>query len=117
MSPRLARMAAAALLGAAVVATSSGRAEGIGFKGRLEVRVLEIGYAPAARSLRMRIHPAARAVLTPELKTTDPETIDRLLRLAEMKSHGARLDVEIEEGEIRAVDVSIEGLPLSSMGR
>jgi len=101
----------AGLLGLAVLAAPPGRAQSLGLKARLEVRVLEIGYAPAAKSLRLRAQPLGSGAPATEMQTTDPDTIDRILRLAEIHSQGGRLAVEIEGGEIRAIDVTV-GTPL-----
>jgi hypothetical protein len=79
---------------------------GAGLEGKVEVRTLELGYVIESKALRVRAIPVGSAPVT-ELQSADPETIDRVLRFADMKSHGARLFVEIDGGHIKAMDASL----------
>lgn len=104
------RGAAGIVMGVAVAvafATSLERADAVGFKGKMEVRTLELGYAIGAKTLKLRAVPLSGP--TVELQTADAETIDRLIRLAELKSRGGRLAVEIDGNEIKAIDVAVGG--------
>jgi len=90
---------------AVALAASQERADAVGFKGKFEVQALEIGYVIGARTLKFRAVPFNGP--TVELQTADPDTIDRLIRLAEVKSRGGRLAVEIDGNEIKAIDVGV----------
>ena len=95
------------VVGAALGAPWLDQADAVGIKGKLEVRILELGYVPAAKTLKLRALPTAGPAV--ELQTGDAETIDRLIRLAEIKSQGGRLAVEIDGEEIKAIDVAVGG--------
>jgi hypothetical protein len=79
----------------------------MGIKGKLDVRSLEIGYGLGGRTLRLRATPVSGPAV--DFQTSDSETIDRLLRIAELKSHGARVAVEIEGEELTGIDVAVGG--------
>jgi hypothetical protein len=96
------------LLAAAVSAAALlARADGLGIKGKLDVRTLELAYLPGTKTLKVRAIPAGAAAV--EMQTSDAETIDRLLRLAELRTRGSRLAVELDGGEIKAFHVAIGG--------
>ena len=111
------RGAAGVVIGVAVaaaLAASQERADAVGFKGKFEVQTLELGYVIGARTLKLRAVPVNGP--TVELQTADAETIDRLIRLAELKGHGGSLAVEIDGKEIKAIDVAVGG-PFRVAGR
>jgi hypothetical protein len=96
------------VLGTVVLVGSAGRGDTFGFKGRADVTKIELGYVPASKTLKGRV----RIVGTPdvvEFQTTDAETIDRLIRLTDMKTRGARMAVELEGGEVKAWDLVVGG--------
>jgi len=80
-------------------------ADALGIKGKFEVRTLELGYVLGPKTLKLRAVPVAGPVV--ELQTADPETIDRLFRLADIKNRGGRLAIEIDGEEIKAIDVAV----------
>jgi hypothetical protein len=79
-----------------------------GFKGKSEVTKLELAYAPGAKTLRARLR-ITSAMGDVEYQTSDAETIDRLIHLADMKSRGSRLAVELEGSEVKAFYVVVGG--------
>jgi hypothetical protein len=104
-------MLGAACVGAAALVLSATRhaaSDTFGFKGKYEVTKLELGYVPGTRSLKARL----RLTSTPgdiEYQTADAETIDRLIRLADMKSRGSHLAVDLEGSEVKAFYVVVGG--------
>jgi hypothetical protein len=106
-------LAAIAVLSAAAavlvpLTTRTARGDAFGFKGKAEVKTLEIAYLPASKSLKLRAQ-LTGAGGTASYQTTDADTIDRVLELASLKSQGARLGVELEGGEIAAFHVVVGG--------
>jgi hypothetical protein len=106
-------MMAVALAGVgAVILTTTPRATGdtFGLKGKMEVSRLELAYVPGSKAIKVRLRfPSAAGV---DYETADAETIERLLRFADMKVHGGRLAVEMEGSAVKAFYVAVGGAPL-----
>jgi hypothetical protein len=105
-------VACLAVVSAAVM--SQAQASSFGFKGKMEVGVIQLGYIPASKSLKVRMQPAASAAPIVEYESADPQDIDRLLRLAELKSQGATLTMELDGGKVKMIDVAVGGRLLAT---
>jgi hypothetical protein len=99
----------AGLVGAAALLIKPAQAQTFGFKGKLEVSVLQLGYTPVTKTLKVRAQTVALAASIKEYETSDGPDIDRILRLAELKSRGAQLAVEIDGSKIKSIDVAVGG--------
>jgi hypothetical protein len=108
MKTRWTVVAAAVVVAGALATAPHARGDAFGFKGKSEVTKLELAYVPGTKTLKARFRTGLSAGDV-ELQTSDAENIDRLIQLADMKSRGSRLAVELEGSEIKAVYVAVGG--------